>query len=64
MTIVSEDGLPYNTVVLIAIVLGILCALFLLLFCKFIFEVKRLNKELNQIGSKPGQSSEPSTGVG
>ena len=47
MTIVSNDGLPYNTVVLIAIVLGILCALFLLLFCKFIFEVKRLNKELN-----------------
>jgi hypothetical protein len=64
LEVVIEEGLPYNTLVLIAIILAILCVLFMLLFCRFVFKVIALGKELNQIGVKPGQSSEPSTGVG
>ena len=60
-----EPGLPKNTLVLIVIILAILCVLFMLLFCRFVFKVIALGKELNQIGVKPsGQASEPSTGVG
>lgn len=58
------EGLPYNTLVLITIILAILCVLFMLLFCRFVFKVIALGKELNQIGVKPGQPAEPSTGVG
>ena len=59
-----EPGLPKNTLVLIVIILAILCVLFMLLFCRFVFKVIALGKELNQIGVKPGQAAEPSTGVG
>lgn len=59
------EGLPYNTLVLLTIILAILCVLFMLLFCRFVFKVIALGKELNQIGVKPsGQPAEPSTGVG
>lgn len=62
--VIRVDGLPYETLALITIILAILCLLFMLLFCKFVHKVMALSKELNQIGVKPGQPSEPSTGVG
>lgn len=60
----TDGGLPYNTLALITIILAILCTLFIILFCRFVCKVNQLAKELNQIGVKPGQPAEPSTGVG